>query len=110
MLGKLLGKPGPFQIIENDGRGSVDSPMLPPRRRYACPNYNTCLSVACAFNWDSFTCRGCNGEIDQKSLWKAHQEMKRDKVADSLCEIPEIPIVSGTAESDKVVQLFSKRI
>jgi len=104
----MIGKPGPFQIIEDEGRGVVDAPILPPKRRYACPNYETCLSVACALNWDSFTCRGCNGAVSENLCWRAHQELRKDKVANSLCEIPDINYTSNEL-SEKVVQIVGKR-
>lgn len=86
----MLGKPGPFQIIESDGCGDVDAPIAPPRRRYGCQHYTTCLELAAALNWDSFTCRGCSEEIDEALLWRARQARKKDAVARSICPTPEI--------------------
>lgn len=106
----MIGKPGPFQIIESDGSGDVDQPIAPPRRRYSCPNYDTCLDLAAALNWDNFTCRGCSGEIDGALLWRAKQAQKKDSVAGQLCAIPEIGYADAEPEnSDDIVQIAGKR-
>ncbi len=107
----MIGKPGPFQIIERDGCGLVDSPMSPPRRRYGCSNYATCLDLAAALNWDNFTCRGCSGEIDETLYWRAHQASKKDAVANSLCEIPNIQYHSADTEhpSPEPLRIVHKR-
>ena len=86
----MIGEPGPFQVIENEGKGTVESPIDPPRRRYSCSNYNTCLSIGCALNWDSFTCRGCSGDVSEPLCWRAHQILRRDRIANKLCELPDI--------------------
>lgn len=93
----MVGKPGPFQIIETFG--TIDTPSNAPRRRYECSHYSTCLELAAALNWDNFTCRGCNEIVDQALLWRAHQAKKRDAVADSICEhLPEIGFLEQSAE------------
>ncbi|MEZ4753651.1 MAG: hypothetical protein R3A13_04995 [Bdellovibrionota bacterium] len=81
-----FGKPGPFPVIEIDGSGTVESPISPPRRDYTCPNYSTCLELACALNWDSFTCRGCSKDIDSTLVWQAQSSKRKDQVAQQLCE------------------------
>jgi predicted Fe-S protein YdhL (DUF1289 family) len=86
----MIGKAGPFQIIESEGVGIVDNPMDSPRRRYDCKNYETCLDVAAALNWDSFTCRGCNGEIAEQLFWRARHALKKDAVVNRLCALPNI--------------------
>jgi len=96
--GPAIGEAGPFQVIDNDGHITAESPIDPPRRRYSCPNYTTCLSIGCALNWDSFTCRGCNGQVDGQVFWRAHQALKRDRVATQLCDLPEIPQHGTTQE------------
>lgn len=101
----MFGKPGPFQVIESEGSGVVDSPITPPRRRYSCPNYSNCLNVACALNWDSFTCRGCVGEVDSTLVWRAHQAKRKDKVAASLCDIPNISTHEREPSTEPVVAL-----
>lgn len=82
-------------MIHNEDGGATDAPVDPPRRRYSCPNYNTCLSVACALNWDSFTCRGCSGEVNEPICWRAHQSLRRDGVANTLCDLPHLKYLEG---------------
>lgn len=92
----IVGKPGPFEIIEGLGAAQSDLPGEAPRRRYDCNNYDVCLELAAALNWDSFTCRGCNEEVSQPLLWRAHQARRKDSVAGSLCDrLPEIHILSN---------------
>lgn len=99
----MIGKPGPFQIIDSDGAIVAESPLEPPRRQYSCSNYTTCLSVACALNWDSFTCRGCNCDVNEALVWRAHQALKRDNVANKLCELPQIRF--SAAPEGEVIRL-----
>ena len=84
----MLGKPGPFQIIESEGCGNVDAPIAAPRRRHGCQCYDTCLDLAAALNWDNFTCRGCSGSIDSSLFWRARQAQKKDAVVKTLCDFP----------------------
>jgi hypothetical protein len=86
----VIGSPGPFQVIENQGASGVDGPLDPPRRRYSCPNYPTCLDLAAALNWDNFTCRGCCGQIEEALFWRAHQAMKHDTVVRRICDLPDL--------------------
>ncbi len=91
----MIGTPGPFPVIESDGLGDVEKPISAPRRRYSCAKYDTCLNLACALNWDNFTCRGCSGEVNQSLLWQAHQARRKDKVARRLCNnIPTLSVLS----------------
>lgn len=85
-------KAGPFQIIDTRASLPGDAPVTPPRRRYECSNYETCLNLAAALNWDNFTCRGCSGEVDESLLWRARQAFKRDAIVKALCDVPEIPM------------------
>jgi hypothetical protein len=90
---EILGTPGPFQVIETQGIGDVDSPIDAPRRRYDCQNYDTCLELAAALNWDNFTCRGCDNTMNQSYIWRARQAARKDDVAGSLCEhLPQINV------------------
>ncbi len=106
----MIGKPGPFQIIEDDGIGALDQPMPAPRRRYSCPHYEKCLNLAAALNWDSFTCRGCSGEVDEAVLWRARQAQKRDLVAGKLCDVPEIRHFEITISGSKATPGGSNNI
>lgn len=83
-------KSGPFQIIDNGQEANADTPAVPPARRYECPNYETCLNIACALNWDSFGCADCDGTYEQSLFWRARQAVKKDRVASSLCNLPRI--------------------
>ncbi|MCB0353629.1 MAG: hypothetical protein KDD64_08900 [Bdellovibrionales bacterium] len=95
----MLGKQGPFPVIEDRGSGDVVAPMEPPRRRYSCDNYETCLSLAATLNWDNFTCRGCNGLISENLLWRAHQAHRRDRIAQRICDIPALDCVNDGAKN-----------
>lgn len=91
---KTFGCPGPFQVIDQsvpDGtpRSELDHPAEGPKRRYDCGNYETCLNLAAALNWDSFTCRGCCREINEKLLWRAQHEVRKDLMAKAICELPD---------------------
>jgi hypothetical protein len=88
MAETVIGKPGPFQVIDNDGHGNPDAPISPPRRRYDCSHYETCLDLAAALNWDSFSCRGCSGEVNESLFWRAAQMEKRDALVSEICTIP----------------------
>lgn len=116
-----IGKPGPFEVklhnvVANTGRVSavqignsaqdiaVDDeppgPMAePPRRRYECAHYDTCLDLAAALNWHSFTCRGCSGVVDQSLMWRARQKARKDSIAKALCDLP--PIVAHQTSADE---------
>ncbi len=86
----MIGKPGPFQIIRSEESGCLEKAVSAPKRRYFCPHYACCLDLAASLNWDNFTCRGCNSEIDQSLLWRAHQAQKKDRIAMKICDLPNI--------------------
>ena len=91
-----LRNPGPFQVIRSvPGPGNGHEAL--PRRRYECSHYQCCLSLAAALNWDSFTCRGCNGTINQNLLWRARSESRKDNVVKKICEFPDAPLIEGLA-------------
>lgn len=92
----MLGKPGPFQIIE-DGLPKAGGPLSGPRRRYCCKNYSTCLDLAAALNWDNFTCRGCSGDIDQTLRWRASHALKKDSFVRSICELSSVTSTVNTS-------------
>ena len=97
----MVGKPGPFQIIDIEGGPSSVSPSIAPRRRYECENYEKCLDIAAALNWDNFTCRGCSGQIDEALFWRARQASKKDVIAHTLCDFPAIKF-HRSEESDEI--------
>jgi hypothetical protein len=92
---KTLGSAGPFQILDApipDGsclKSELDHPPEGPRRRYDCINYETCLKIAAALNWFSFTCRGCCGDVNEKLFWRAQQEVRKDEMAKIICDLPD---------------------
>ncbi len=113
------GKPGPFEVKLHNlaapprrfsaiplGNSAPDisledeppGPMAePPRRRYECAHYDTCLDLAAALNWNSFTCRGCSGSVDETLMWRARQKARKDSIAKALCDLPPI-VAHRTAE------------
>jgi len=103
----MIGTSGPFQIINNDDPKGVDAPQPPPRRRYMCPNYATCLDVAGALNWDNFTCRGCAGEIDETLLWRAKCAVKKDKNLAKIFKLPNIETVDSESPSEAPPQVVN---
>lgn len=96
-----LGKPGPFQIIDVEDVHESNSPIPAPKRRYSCPNYEKCLNMAAALNWDNFTCRGCSGEVDTALLWRARQAVKNEKDLKKILSIPLIEVSSQNSDKDK---------
>ena len=105
----MIGKPGPFQIVENDGHGVLEDPISPPRRRFSCENYETCLNLAAALNWDSFTCRGCSGEINDALLWRARQALRKDSFLIRLCNLPHARMHTSDDEPEPHIRLVAKR-
>jgi len=101
-----LGDPGPFEVRFSDvedaapceGEGSTSRDEM-PRRRYDCACYERCLELAAALNWESFTCRGCNGVVNESLLWRVGQAIRRDSVAKALCAAPKIPTLSCASET-----------
>ena len=73
--------------VEDDDDDCEDSPF----RNFDCSNYNKCLSLAAALDWDSFTCEGCNLEINEQLIWRAHHRLRSDPY---LARLFSIPVVS----------------
>lgn len=115
-----LGTPGPFEVHSelspqcplSLSESNSSSPALVPHsleqptpvddvptRRYECDNYEQCLGLAASLNWESFTCRGCNGAINEKLTWRAHLSARKDSVAKHLFQAPRI---TTYAKSDDV--------
>lgn len=76
-------------------------PNSAPIRRYDCENYQCCLELAAALDWESFTCVGCCGEINDTLVWNAHLAQRGDKVAEKICDLPKIPCLHSTSTHDK---------
>lgn len=98
-----IGTPGPFQIIDTESISELDHPAEGPRRRYDCRNYETCLNLAAALNWDNFTCRGCSGCINESLMWRAQHQVLRDPMAKALCDLPDAKMrkIEGETTSPK---------
>lgn len=117
---RSTGEYGPFQLSgsENSSRSPLsinfgdaergcanddDDPAIgslePPVRRYGCANYDTCLDLAAALNWASFTCGACRGTINEQLLWRARHITRKDSIAKAICELPPVESLD-TAGSD----------
>ena len=97
---ELLGTPGPFQVCEDKSYEEHANSSEAPKRKYDCTNYDACLDLAAALNWDSFTCVGCNQELNSNLVWRAHQAKRHDAVAHSICShLPEIGVHSSQTEA-----------
>ena len=71
--------------------------MLPdheePLRNLDCSHYETCLELAAALNWESFTCAQCKGEINESLRWRAGQNTRKDAVAKAICGSTKVSVV-----------------
>jgi hypothetical protein len=90
-------RPGPFVLKSKECRFSEDE--IGPERQFNCSNYNNCLSLAAALNWDSFSCKGCSGTIDQTILWRAKAASKKDPSLHKLCDIPNPTVVTVSSQN-----------
>ena len=70
-----------------------DEGLNAPERNYDCTNYETCLGLAAALDWKSFTCCGCCGTVNQQLLWRAHHRIRNNPSLSKLCNLP---ILSGS--------------
>ena len=104
MTKKILS--GPFQVIDTCIHEGSIRPEEAPKRKFQCKNYETCLNVAAALNWDNFTCRGCEGEVNEHLLWQARHAQRADTIAKRVCEIPQTSVL----ESDIPEPLTTKRV
>jgi hypothetical protein len=98
------GNCGPFEVVFGDSEGAVPavsagtSSVAPvvvcgdqePERRYDCSNYESCLKVAAALNWESFTCASCCGQIDENLQWRSCLNTRKDAVAKAICGRPHL--------------------
>ncbi len=71
--------------------------MAPPERNYDCANYETCLDLAAALDWRSFTCAGCCGEFDRQLLWRAQAAIKKNPALARLLSLPK-PVITDPAK------------
>jgi hypothetical protein len=70
--------------VAEEGSADDDSSYV---RNLDCANYETCLNLAAALNWETFTCTGCSGEVNQSLIWRAHHAAKKDSVAKKICRL-----------------------
>jgi len=108
-------QPGPFEfrLSENSreieescavANGVTSLPLAldnQPERRFDCPHYETCLGLAAALNWDSFTCCHCTGDVNQQLLWRAHQSTKKDSDLADLCKLPGLHLFQRSCQGTK---------
>ena len=93
-------KKGPFPVprrsliglhlVNEKSTANNNDVAEPPVRKYDCENYETCLAVAAALDWDSFSCKDCCGQVDQRLAWRAQHARKKDSVVRALCDLPEL--------------------
>ncbi len=82
---------------DNDDDPAIGS-LEPPVRNYGCANYDTCLDLAAALNWASFTCGSCRGTINESLMWRARHATRKDAFAKAICELPPVtPLEPATA-------------
>jgi hypothetical protein len=75
--------------LENDSLEATDSDLLEiPARQYDCEHYDTCLSLAAALDWKSFSCSGCNGCVNQQLLWRANHALRKNSALKRICNLP----------------------
>jgi hypothetical protein len=72
-----------------------------PKRVHDCANYDRCLELAAALNWESFTCEGCCGEVNDTLTWRAGQVARKDSVAKAICGAPKISTFVGLGSKAK---------
>jgi len=83
---------GPFQVIDNDGHSDPNAPSTPQTRNYDCDNYEKCLNLAAALNWESFSCGGCNGKVNEALQWRAQKAKRDDALVDLICTVPDVTV------------------
>ena len=90
----------PAAVANDDDDPAIGS-LEPPVRQYSCNNYDTCLDLAAALNWSSFTCGQCPGTIDEQLLWRARHITRKDAVAKALCELSPLSSVEPDFPNSK---------
>ena len=98
-----VGARGPFEVKpSDDSQAETQEAELP--RQLDCANYERCLDLAVALNWEGFTCQGCCGAINECLTWRARQVSRKDAVAKALCGTPKIETIKGCKSVVKKVQ------
>jgi hypothetical protein len=76
-----------------------EGPLLePPVRRYDCENYETCLDLAAVFNWSSFSCGKCCGQVNERLKWRACQIQRKDSLARAVSDLPTLAHAVANSE------------
>lgn len=110
--------PGPFEVRFDAAQGcstsscpgvaglslSITSECEEPKRVHDCAHYDRCLELAAALNWESFTCEGCCGAVNDALTWRAGQVARKDSVAKAICGAPKIPTFVGLGSKTKKVE------
>ena len=74
---------GPFKVRKAPLAVNDDLPI--EDRCYDCKNYDLCLNLAAALDWQGFCCTGCDKTVDQKLISQALNIKKHDQVVRELC-------------------------
>lgn len=74
---------GPFKVKKVALAVNDELPI--EDRCYDCKNYDLCLNLAAALDWDGFCCTNCDKSVDQKLVWQALKIKKADRVVEELC-------------------------
>lgn len=72
-----------------------------PYRNFGCANYDRCLSLAAALDWDSFSCSGCDEQINEQLIWRAHHRLRAEPQLAELFDLP----VTASGETGTTVSL-----
>jgi hypothetical protein len=87
-----------LRIVHSSSREHVRGT---PYRNFDCPNYENCLGLAAALDWNSFTCRNCSGNINDQLLWRAYHIIKKDAELAELCDLPQLSEKTRTAAAER---------
>jgi hypothetical protein len=87
---ELLVEPLCRPVLEQTSEIPALSVLQAPERKYDCPHYDSCLGLAAALDWPSFTCSGCDGRINQQLIWRAHHHLRSNPGLSALCNLPSL--------------------
>ena len=94
---------GPFRASENR------PPSVAENRSFDCSHYETCLGIAAALDWKSFSCAACKGKVNQQLLWRSHQRLKADSSLSRVCQLPTISLVELQQESSEEASIPKRK-
>lgn len=97
---------GPFEVSSNydssslTGNAALAETCDVPIRNLDCENYDECLELAIALNWQTFSCSGCNGTVNENLKWRISRAVTQDKVARFLCpSATKFTVIKSSEES-----------